>query len=98
MSSLGTSVRPQAGLLLVALFACGRTDMDVVQVSDDEARRYFDAHPDDFMRDGMPLRFEEVEAAARRGASDERLRASIAQWMSDLRARAEVVVTTPPAP
>ena len=69
-----------------------------VQVSDDEARRYFDAHPDDFMRDGMPLRFEEVEAAARRGASDERLRASIAQWMSDLRARAEVVVTTPPAP
>ena len=63
-----------------------------VQVSDEEARRYFDAHPAEFVRDGMPLPFEAVEVAARRGASDERLRASVAQWMSDLRARAEVVV------
>jgi len=68
-----------------------------VQVSDDDARRYFEAHPGEFMRDGMPLRFEDVEEAARRGASNERLRASIAQWMSDLRARAEVVVM-PPVP
>ncbi len=63
-----------------------------VQVGDEDARRYFEAHPAEFMRDGMPLSFEAAEVAARRGASDERLRASVAQWLTDLRARAEVVV------
>jgi hypothetical protein len=66
-----------------------------VQVSEDDVRRYYDAHPQEFMRDGMPIPFAEAELAARRLASDERLRASVTQWLTDLRARAEVVVTPP---
>jgi hypothetical protein len=65
------------------------------QVGEDEARKYFEAHRDEFTRNGMPLAFEEVQADARQRASAERLRATIAQWFKDLRARSEVVFVTP---
>ncbi len=64
-----------------------------VQVTDDEARRYYEAHPQEFTRDARPIPFEEAEQGARRRASDERLRAIVEQWLQDLRARAEIVVT-----
>jgi hypothetical protein len=60
------------------------------QVTEDEARKYYDDHPDEFTRDGMRLSFEEAEADARRRASDERFRTTLDQWTRDLRMRAEV--------
>lgn len=61
-----------------------------------DARDYYDKHPAEFTRNGTPLPFEQVETAARAAASAERRRASIAQWLADLRARAEVVEPTRP--
>lgn len=65
-----------------------------VQVSEDDVRRYYDAHQQEFTSDGRQLSFESAEAAARQRASDERLRSIVGQWLMDLRARAEVVVPT----
>jgi len=63
-----------------------------VQVTEDEARKYYEEHPAEFTRDGVLMAFEEVEAVARQRASAERLRMTIDQWVKDLRARAEVVI------
>ena len=65
------------------------------QVSQQEAREYYDAHPGEFTRNGVLAPFESVEAAAREGASIERRRAVVAQWQQGLRARGEVVIVTP---
>jgi hypothetical protein len=64
------------------------------QVSEDEARKYFDAHRDQFTRNGQALSFEEAAADARQRAAAERLQKSVAQWLQDLRARSEIVVVT----
>jgi hypothetical protein len=61
-------------------------------VGEDDARRYYDDHREQFTRDGKLLSFEDVDAEARRLASAARLQDSIAQWVRDLRMRAEVVV------
>jgi hypothetical protein len=62
------------------------------QVTEEEVRRYYDDHPDEFTRDGVRLPFEDVEPTARQRASAERLRGTIDQWIADLRTRAEIVV------
>lgn len=62
------------------------------QVTEDEARKYYEEHPAEFTRDGVLMAFEEVEAVARQRASAERLRMTIDQWVKDLRTRAEVVI------
>jgi hypothetical protein len=62
------------------------------QVTEDEARQYYDDHPDAFTRDGARIPFEEAEPAARQQASAERLSTTIDQWIRDLRQRADVVV------
>ncbi|HEY7189387.1 MAG TPA: hypothetical protein VH436_22675 [Vicinamibacterales bacterium] len=61
-------------------------------VGEDDARRYYDDHREQFTRNGMLLPFEDVEAEARRLASNARLQESIAQWVRDLHMRSEVVV------
>jgi len=61
------------------------------QVSDDDVRHFYDEHPAQFMRNGQLIPFEDAEASARQLASAARLRDSIAQWVRDLRMRAEVV-------
>jgi len=61
-------------------------------VGEDDARRYYDQHKAQFTRNGMPIPFEDAEAEARRLASAARLQESIAQWVRDLRMRAEVVI------
>ena len=61
-------------------------------VGEDDARRYYDDHREQFTRNGMPLPFDDVEAEARRLASAARLQDSMTQWARDLRMRAEVVV------
>ena len=65
------------------------------QVSAQNARDYFEAHREEFARNGVVPVFEEVEAAARQAVSLERRRASVARWLDDLRARGNVVPLTP---
>ncbi len=63
-----------------------------VQVSDEEVAQYYRTHEADFTRGAEPMPFDEAEPIARQRASDERRRATIEQWIRDLRTRAEVAV------
>jgi hypothetical protein len=63
-----------------------------VQATEDEARKYYEEHPDEFTRDGVRMAFEDAEVSARQRASSQRLRTTIDQWVRDLRTRAEVVI------
>jgi hypothetical protein len=65
-----------------------------MQVSEDEVSRYYQAHPSEFTREGRLIPFPEAEPAARRRAAAVRRAATILQWMTDLRQRAEVVKPT----
>jgi len=62
------------------------------QVTEDEARTYYEAHLDEFTRNGARVSFEEAESLARQRASGERLQNTITRWTADLRMRAEVVI------
>jgi hypothetical protein len=62
-----------------------------VQVSDEEVSRYYREHPSEFRRDDSTIPFSEAEPVARQRAATARRNATIALWMIDLRARAEVV-------
>ena len=62
------------------------------QVTEDEARKYYEEHPAEFTRDGVRIAFEEAEPVARQRASAERLRSTIDKWVRDLRTRSEVVI------
>ena len=64
------------------------------QVSEDDARKYFEAHRDQFTRNGMPLTFEEAVTEARQRAAAERRQGAMAQWLQDLIARSDVVLVT----
>jgi hypothetical protein len=65
------------------------------QVSEEEARKYFEGHRDRFTRNGEALTFEQAATEARQGALAERQTRAVAQWLQDLRARSEVVLVTP---
>ena len=62
------------------------------QVGEDEARKYFEAHPDEFTRNGKPVTFEEAASEARQRAAASRLQGSVTQWLQDLRSRSDVVL------
>jgi hypothetical protein len=62
-----------------------------VQVSNEEVSQYYRAHPDEFVRNGEQLSFEAAEPEVRRRAAVARRAATIAQWLRDLRARAEII-------
>jgi hypothetical protein len=64
------------------------------QVGEEEARKYFDDHRDEFTRNGMPLTFEEAATEARQRAAAVRLQGAVTQWLQDLRARSDVVLVT----
>jgi hypothetical protein len=66
-----------------------------VQVTGDDARRYYEEHPEEFRTNGMPIPFDQAEPEARRRASDARLRATVEEWLEDLRSRADIVVLPP---
>jgi hypothetical protein len=68
------------------------------QVSEDEARKYFEAHRDQFTRNGMPLTFEEAATEARQRAAAERRQGTMRQWLQDLIARSDVVFVTDTSP
>jgi hypothetical protein len=67
------------------------------QVGEEDARKYFDAHRDEFTRNGMPLTFEEVAAEARQRAAATRVQGAVTQWLQDLRARSDVVLVMSPS-
>ena len=64
----------------------------VVQVSDDEVATYYRTHEAEFTRGGTAIPFDEAEPTARQRASSERRRATVEQWIRDLRSRADVAV------
>ena len=65
-----------------------------VQLTEDEVERYYRIHPDEFTRAGTLMPFGEAESLARQHAAAERRTTTVAQWMRDLRQRAEI--TRPP--
>ena len=63
-----------------------------VQVSDEEIAQYYRDHSAEFTRGGELTPFDEAEPMARQRASSARRRATIDQWLRDLRARADVSI------
>ena len=61
-----------------------------VQVTEDEVTQYYRIHPDEFTRNGTLAPFAEVQALVRERAGAQRRAAIVAQWMTDLRTRADV--------
>ena len=68
------------------------------QVSEEDARKYFEAHREQFTRNGMPLTFEEASAEARQRAAAERRQGSMTQWLQDLIGRSDVAFVTDTGP
>lgn len=64
------------------------------QASLQEARDYYEANRQAFARNGAVPPFDQVESEARAAASAQRRRATVAQWLGDLRTRADVVDLT----
>jgi hypothetical protein len=64
----------------------------IVQLTEDEVTQYYRIRPDEFTRNGMLAPFAEVEALVRERAGAERRTAIVAQWIRDLRARADISV------
>jgi hypothetical protein len=64
----------------------------VVQVSDEDVATYYRTHEAEFTRGGDTIPFEEAEATARQRVSNERRRATVEQWIRDLRSRADVAI------
>jgi hypothetical protein len=67
------------------------------QVAEDEARKYFEAHREEFTRNGMPLSFEEAAAEARQRAAATRVQGAVSLWLQDLRMRSDVALVTSPS-
>jgi len=63
-----------------------------VPISDEQAREYYKAHDDEFTRDGVLAPFESVLAESRERAAAARRRAAVAQWVTELQGRADIVV------
>jgi hypothetical protein len=61
-------------------------------LSDDQAREYYTAHPDEFSRNGVPAPFESVLGEARDRAAAARRRDAVSQWLRELEARADIVL------
>ena len=66
-----------------------------VQVSEEEVEQYYRGHPEEFTRNGLLMSFDDAESIARQRASELRRAALIAQWLRDLRARADVAENRP---
>jgi hypothetical protein len=64
----------------------------VVQVSDEDVATYYRTHEAEFTRGGDTIPFEEAAPTARQRVSNERRRATVEQWIRDLRSRADVAI------
>jgi hypothetical protein len=67
-----------------------------VQLTEEEVLQYYRIHPDEFTRNGTLMPFAEAEPLARERAGAERRASTVAQWVRDLRARAEVTLPISP--
>ena len=93
MESTGTSEQRITDMARDTLRIAGYLDQRfgvAVQVSDDEVESYYRTHEAEFTRGGEPIPFEEAESVARQRASAERRRATVEQWIRDLRGRADI--------
>jgi hypothetical protein len=63
-----------------------------VPLTDEQVLQYYRSHPDEFMSNGQPVPFERAQGLARERAGLEQRQRTISQWLSDLRARADVTV------
>lgn len=68
-----------------------------VQLTEEEVLQYYRIHPDEFTRNGILMPFGEAEPLARERAGAERRASTVAQWVRDLRGRAEVMLPKSPA-
>lgn len=62
------------------------------QLTEEEVLQYYRIHPEEFTRDGRLIPFGEAEPLAREHAAAERRSVTIAQWLRDLRGRAEITI------
>lgn len=62
------------------------------QVTQEEATAYYDAHPDEFRRNGVVIPFDEALPAVRERANAERRRTQLERWLIDLRGRADIAI------
>jgi hypothetical protein len=62
------------------------------QSSDEEARRYYEDHPEEFTSDGQLLPFDKVRDQALSAALDERRSTFMRDWIDGLRRRASLLV------
>ena len=60
------------------------------QLTEEEVAQYYRIHPEEFTRGGTLMPFTEAEPLARERASAERRATTVANWMRDLRARAQI--------
>jgi hypothetical protein len=60
------------------------------QLTEEEVLQYYRIHPEEFTRDGRLIPFGEAEPMARERASTERRASTVAQWLRDLRGRADI--------
>lgn len=63
------------------------------QLTEEEVLQYYRIRPEEFTRDGRLAPFAEAQPMARERAGAERRASSVAQWLRDLRARAEITIT-----
>ena len=66
------------------------------QLTEEEVAQYYRIRPDEFTRDGTLTPFTQSEPLARARAGAERRASIVAQWMRDVRSRAEITFPTPP--
>ena len=64
----------------------------LVQLSEEEVAQYYRNRPEEFTRDGTLTPFILAEPIARARAGAERRASSVAQWMRDVRSRADVQI------
>ena len=63
-----------------------------VQLTEEEVAQYYRIRPDEFTRDGTLMPFTQAQPLARARAGAERRASAVAQWIRDLRSRAEVQI------
>jgi hypothetical protein len=69
-----------------------------VSLSDEQTREYYTAHAAEFTRDGVLAPFESVLGEARERAAAARRRDAVAQWVTELEGRADIVLPGTTAP
>jgi hypothetical protein len=69
-----------------------------VSLSDEQTREYYTAHAAEFTRDGVLAPFESVLGEARERAAAARRRDAVAQWVTELEGRADIVLPGAIAP